>query len=578
MKRATAVGAERMNANLLWCRVIATELRRAGVRHAVLTLGGRSAAMALALQQDQAFECFTRIDERGAAFLALGIARMTDRPVAVVTTSGSAVANLLPALTEAAAWGTPLVLVTCDRPHDERAGGGPQSSDHLGLCAAMVEAARDLPMPSGAPAAIRGLRADLCEILRFCLPGPTRGPVQINVPLTGRVASLDEDPDWQPRSLPPDPAEPLRGPSTPRAAVEPLLPALGARAGLRGLIVAGPEAPVPAEWVAELAGTTGYPLLADATSGLRRPAAPNLVTLADILVLSPALAAQPPELIVQVGAAPVSHTLHAYLRRQCAPVLRIVRRPIEADFLHHEPLTLVAPQQAALRRLGAALAPGDAAWRQSWLGAQAEAEARREAALTVAGWGDAQAAAIACAAPGFDLTLLANSMPVRLGNLFCEPSPDAHPILCNRGVNGIDGTLSTFFGALAGHGGRGLAILGDQAMLHDLASLEPLPERRLDGCICLFNNKGPGIFDLSIWPEDADLRDRLRRRTTVDFAPIAAGFGLAYERAGDAGALAAALERAARRDGLSLVEADLPEDSLFGRFADAVRCWLGVGG
>ncbi len=575
----SSMTAERMNANLLWCRVVAAELRRAGVRHAVLTLGGRSAAMALALQQDRAFACFTRIDERGAAFLALGIARTTDRPVAVVTTSGSAVANLLPALTEAAAWGTPLVLVTCDRPHDERVGGGPQSSDHLGLCAAMVEAALDLPMPSDAPAAIERLRADLSEILCLTQPGSARGPVQINVPLTGRVASLDEGPDWQPRSLPPGPTEPLRGPSAPPPAeVEPPLAALGARAGLRGLIVAGPEAPVPPDWVAELSATTGYPLLADATSGLRRPAAPNLVTLADILVLSPALAAQPPELIVQVGTAPVSHTLHTYLRRQSVPVLRIVRRPIEADFLHREPQTLVAPQRAALRRLGAALAPGDAAWRRRWLDAQTEAEARRDAALAVAGWGDAQAAAIACAAPGFELTLLANSMPVRLGNLFCGPSADSHPILCNRGVNGIDGTLSTFLGALAGHGGRGLAIVGDQAMLHDLASLEPLPERRLDGCICLFNNKGPGIFDLSIWPEDAGLRDCLRRRTTIDFAPIAAGFGLAYERAGDAEALASALARAAAREGLSLVEADLPEDSLFGRFADAVRCWLGVGG
>lgn len=570
------MAAERMNLNLLWCRAIAAELRRAGVRHAVLTIGGRSAALALALKQDPAFECVTRVDERGAAFLALGIARTTGRPVAVVTTSGSAVANLLPALTEAAAWGTPLVLLTCDRPPDERAGGGPQASDHLGLCAAMVEAAVDLPAPD--EAAVGELRARLSEILCRALPGPGSGPVQINLPLHGRIASLDPGPDWLPRSLPPGPGEPLAAPEAPPVEVESLLAALGARRGLRGLIVAGPEAPVPPAWIAELAQATGFPLFADAASGLRRPAAPNLVSLADILVLSPALGAEPPELILEVGAAPVSHTLHAYLRRQSAPVLRIARRAAEADFLHERLSTLVAPDRAALARLGAALAPGDAAWRERWLAAEAEAQGRREAALAVAGWGDAQAAAVACAAPGFELTLLANSMPARLGNLFCGPLSEPHPILCSRGVNGIDGTLGTFLGALLGHGGRGLAILGDQAMLHDLASLEPLAERRLDGCICLLNNKGPGIFDISIWPEDAALRDSLRRRTEIDFGPVAAGFGLAYERAGDAEALAAALARAARREGLSLVEADLPEDALFARFGDAVRCWLGVSG
>ncbi|SMF03977.1 2-succinyl-5-enolpyruvyl-6-hydroxy-3-cyclohexene-1-carboxylate synthase [Tistlia consotensis] len=571
-----AMAAERMNLNLLWCKAIAAELGRAGVRHAVLTVGGRSAAMVLALGQDPAFACVTRVDERGAAFLALGIARTTGRPVAVVTTSGSAVANLLPALTEAAAWGTPLVLLTCDRPPEERAGGGPQASDHLGLCASMVEAALDLPMPDAAPSALATLRAELAGVLRHVLPGPARGPVQINVPLQGRVASLDAGSDWQPRRLPPGPAEPLAAPASPPVEVEPLLAALGARPGLRGLIVAGPEAPVPPAWIAELAGATGFPLFADAASGLRRPAAPNLVSLADILVLSPALAAEPPELILQVGAAPVSHTLHGYLRRQSAPVLRIARRPVEADFLHGRIEPLVAPDRAALQRLTEALAPGDAAWRDGWLAAEAGARARREEALALAGWGDAQAAAVACAAPGFELTLLANSMPARLGNLFCEPGPDAHPILCNRGVNGIDGTLSTFLGALLGHGGRGLAIVGDQAMLHDLASLEPLAERRLDGCICLFNNKGPGIFDLSVWPEDAGLRARLRHRTRIDFGPIAAGFGLAYERAGDAASLAAALGRAAQREGLSVVEADLPEDSLFDRFPGAVRRWLGV--
>ncbi|MEX2631548.1 MAG: 2-succinyl-5-enolpyruvyl-6-hydroxy-3-cyclohexene-1-carboxylic-acid synthase [Tistlia sp.] len=571
-------GGERLDLNLLWCRAIAGELHRAGVRHVLLTLGGRSAAMVLTLQQDPRFETMTRVDERGAAFLALGIARTTGRPVAVVTTSGSAVANLLPALAEAAAWGTPLVLVTCDRPNEERAGGGPQSSDHLGLCAALVAAALDLPEPSPEPAALAALRLSLADTLRFALPGPAGGPVQINVPQLGRVASLDAAATRAELQLPPGEASPLAAPARQQEDLAPLIARLALRPGLRGLIVAGPETPVPPAWIAELAGASGFPLLADAASGLRRPAAPNLVALADLLVLSPDFAGEPPDLVVQVGAAPVSHGLHAYLRRHGARVLRIARAPVAADFLHAAPEILVAPSQGQLAELGAALGPGDAAWRARWLGADAALEARREAALEAAGWGDAQAAAVACNAPGFGLTLLANSMAARLGNLFCRPGEAAHPILCNRGVNGIDGTLSTFLGALVGAKARGLALIGDQAMLHDLPSLEPLAERSLDGCICLLNNKGPGIFDLSIWPEDAALRRQLRRETQIDFGPIAAGFGLAYERVGEAAALSAALERAASRDGLSLVEADLPEAALFERFGGVVRHWLGVGG
>ena len=568
---------DRLNLNLLWCRAIAAELRRAGVRYALLTLGGRSAAMVLTLQQDPAFDTMIRIDERGAAFLALGIARTTGQPVAIVTTSGSAVANLLPALTEAERWGTPLVLITCDRPHDERSGGGPQYSDHLGLCAAMVAAAVDLPEPTDDPAAIATMRRTVADALRCAVPGPGSGPVQINVPQLGRIATLDDGPDWQPRHLSPGPQVPILPLHVAPPDLDNTLAGLNLRPGLRGLIVAGPETPVPPAWVAELAAATGFPLIADAASGLRRPAAPNLITSADILVLSPPFAANTPELIIQVGQAPVSHSLHAYLRRQRAPVIRIARRPIDADFLHSDVRTLAAPDRDTLGRLGAALGRGDAQWCELWLSAQAAADARREVALSAAGWGDAQAAAIACNAPGFDFTLLANSMPARLGNLFCRPSEGAHPILCNRGVNGIDGTVSTFLGALVGHGGRGLALIGDQAMLHDLPSLEPLVEQRVNGCICILNNKGPGIFDLSIWPNDTALRDTLRRRTTIDFGPIATGFGLGYQRVGDGRSLTAALHKAATGDGLSVVEADLGGEALLSGFPRAVRTWLGVG-
>ncbi len=568
--------AEPLNLNLLWCRAVAEALKAAGLRHAVLTLGGRSAALVLTLQQDAAFETFTRVDERGAAFLALGIARTTGRPVAVVTTSGSAVANLLPALCEAEAWGTPLLLLTCDRPLDERAGGGPQSSDHLGLCRALVAAAVDLPEPSDEPAAIAALRAELASAFRHLLPGPEQGPVQVNLPLLGRVATLDPGPDWQPRRLPPDERREVAAPAVPACDVAGLVGRLGLRPGLRGLIVAGPETPVPPALIAGFAEATGFPLLADAPSGLRRPAAANLVSHGDLLALNPGFAAEPPELVVQVGEAPISHGLHAYLRGLSVPVVRIARRPVASDFLHGRFEALVAPGSEALAELAAALGPGDAAWLARWLAADRALAGRRETALAEAGWGDAQAAEIACNAPGFAFTLLANSMAARLGNLFCAPSGAAHPILCSRGVNGIDGTLSTFLGASLGLGRRGLALVGDQALLHDLPSLEPLAERRVDGCICLLNNKGPGIFDLSIWPGDAARRQALRRPTCVDFGSLARGFGLAYERAEGRDSLRDALERAAGREGLSLVEADLPEAGLFERFGGAVRTWLGA--
>ncbi len=587
---------EPLNLNMRWCRAIVTALQQAGVTHAVVCMGGRSTAMALTLTTTAGLETVLRVDERSAAFLALGLARCSGRPVAVCTTSGSAVANLLPALCEAEATGTPLVLLTCDRPGSHRAGGGPQIADHMGLCAALVAAAVDLPEPADGAAARDGLARTLADLLRHTAPGPARGPVHINVPQHGWIATLEPDATLPPAALADRwPETPVVRRPVPDAAAAPglvsdvgdLAAAWGLRPGLRGLVVVGPFCPLPPGAVAALAGRLGFPVLADAASGLRRPAVPNLVALGDVLaVAAPQMFPEPPELILHLGPAPTTFTLHNYLKAQGSgdrggadgnvPVLRIVDRPIGGDFLYARFRQMVAPGRAALDALAAALGPGDPAWLAGWLAADRQLAARRDAVLTTLPWNDAAAAAAACAAPGYRLLYLANSMPSRLGNLFCGGSDTAQDVLCNRGVNGIDGNVASFLGALLAGDGPGLLLIGDQTMLYDLPALEALPERRVSGCICIVNNGGPGIYDVSVWTECPQVRPLLRRETTVDFGAIAAGFGLPFTRCTDRAGLDAALAAAARRDGLSVVEAVVPGEALATNVPHLVRAMLGM--
>lgn len=569
-----------VNRNGLWCSIIADALADAGVREVVVSPGGRAAALAFSLALQPELRCLGHIDERSGAFMALGMVQVTGLPAAICTTSGSAVANLLPALTEAHARGLPLILLTCDRPRSTRARAAPQSTDPVGICAPLVRAQLDLEDPEDSQGSLLALRERVLGLVRASTHPASAGPVHINIPQPGWLCSTEPNLDWQPadsaasiRRLPLLDTMPPAGGEVDLAAV---CRALNARPGLRGLIVAGPDSPLAPAALAELAAGCGYPLVADMPSQYRRPAVADVICQGDALALHPLLEAGQIDLLIRLGAAPVASTLQQYLARARCPVLRILRRDSGADFISPAYTGLVRPEPRVLAELAGALGPGDAEWKSKWTAAADSAQERCREFVRHMPWGEVQAAERIVNADGYDLLFLANSMSVRHGNLLARPRAEAQRVLAHRGVNGIDGTLGAFIGALAADGGRGLLLLGDQAMTHDLPALANPLCRSLRGVICIMNNAGGGIFDLIACSRLEGYREVMRNRPAIDFEPLARAFELPFRRCCDAASLEAALAWGRECPGLSVIEVVVPAQGMAGQVRSLYRTLLGA--
>ncbi len=555
------------NRNTVWCRALASELVAADVAAAVLCCGSRSSAMALALHAQAGIETVVFNDERAGAFFALGWSKSTGRPAAVCTTSGSAVANLAPALLEAKASGIPLVALTCDRPRSIRDAGATQCADHLGICRAVVEGNIDLDDPIITRRGLQSLRKSLRELLQKLDSPATRGPLQINIPLHGELSSMDADAEW---SLPQKlltlvnaPALSAKPPPRRVNRARGSISKLRLTSGLKGLIVVGPDCPVDLGRITSLAEKTGFPVIVDAPSGLRRPATiRNVICNGDLLSMNWSATQLSPDLIIRLGSVPVSHTMQRYLRAQRCKVIRIERRPLERDFLAPQSVRLNPTSDDALDALADTLAPGDAAWADEWKSLDDKINAAKNSYLSGLAWGDCKVAWMVCNAPGFDLFHLGNSMAVRHANLYCDATETAQKILVNRGVSGIDGNVATFLGELRGAGGRGLLLIGDLAASHDLTGLEAGKLSNLKGAICVINNGGGAIFDITSMAEMPDYELLVRNPVALDFRSVASAFKIPFTRCATERQLAAALRKASRQDELSIIEIRVPEDAL----------------
>ncbi len=568
--------SQQNNRNALWVDVLLQALRRAGVRRAVVSPGGRSAALVLGFARAGIEVTHVATDERAGGFFALGLARARGQAVAICVTSGSAVANLMPALTEADADGLPLIVLTADRLRPP-GGGVPQTTDHAGLLAAAVGGSLELPEPEITAAALTSLRDDLALFLAPLADPALCKPLHVNVPLHGAFTSADAEPDWSPpANLPPEPeaeAE-VRPPPAPPHTAALLGPGLPLRPGLRVLIVAGPDCPLDRDAADRLASRVGAPVLADLASGLRRPAIANLVTEGDVLALLPALQSPAPELVIRLGAAPLSLILQRYLAECRAPVMHIARRG-QPDFLSSGRGPALRPNPLLLDEIAARLGPADAAYTSLWRDQAAALRLRLGPALAALPWGELQAAATACAAPSYGMVHIANSMSARHANLFFAGETTQQHTWMNRGINGIDGTVSTFLGELAGCGVHGLLLIGDQAMLHDLSGLEAATLPGLCGTICIVNNRGGSLLDLFGLNRVPDHERLIRNPTRIDFAAAAAAFGLPHIRCDSAADLGRAL--VPPETGVQIVEAMVPPGSLLRDLDGLMRQALGVG-
>ena len=269
--------------------------------------------------------------------------------------------------------------------------------------------------------------------------------------------------------------------------------------------------------------------------------------------------------------------LRAVKRLKC-PVIRIARHEPGPDFLSPAAFGLPPPSPAALTALAATLGKGDAPWAQSWRKAETVAAATRDIVLAAAAWGEVAAAGRICAAPGFAALHCANSLSVRLAGLVMPAGSGVARVFTARGVNGIDGTLGLVLGeALAGKG-RMLALIGDQAFVHDLPALANPLWRQLRGALCVINNAGSGIFELTAARRIDGYEKTMRNPPAVAFDGVARAFGLQHRPCGDVAALDAALAEAAAADALFLIEIRTPAGTptrdlprLVGAMAASVR-------
>jgi 2-succinyl-5-enolpyruvyl-6-hydroxy-3-cyclohexene-1-carboxylate synthase len=569
-------------------RAFVDELARCGMRMACTSPGSRCAPLVLTLARERRIECHSHIDERCAGFFALGAAKASGMPVAVACTSGTAAAELLPAAIEAREARVPLLLLTADRPPELRGNGAGQAIDQLKIFGDAAKWFFEVGTHDATPERLRWIRTLACRAYWTAREGRP-GVVHLNFPLREPLVT-DE-------ALPAD--------ETGRAGGRPYVrraptPAVGeTRLGelvaesRRGVVVAGRherETPLGIA-AAAFCETIGWPLLADPLSRARRGAA--AIAHYDALLRDEAFAASHrPDFVLRVGDLPVSKPLRTWL----AGLGDIRQVALDPEGVWQDPASVLSDSlalepAAAFTELTASIAlpnqpasgdgrddperpplhPADPDWAASWRSADERAAEAILRVLDGDGLDEPSLAAELGVLLSEEATLfVASSMPVRDIETFWPARADPPRVLCNRGANGIDGTVSSAFGAAAAGNGPVVLLIGDVALAHDSGGLLAATRLGLKLTIVLLDNDGGGIFDFlpvsraemareddrepraaanaRAEPSAGDRDDVYTRHvatpTGLDFGQVAALYGFAHEPVDTLPALRTALERA----------------------------------
>ncbi|MFL5826868.1 MAG: 2-succinyl-5-enolpyruvyl-6-hydroxy-3-cyclohexene-1-carboxylic-acid synthase [Thermoleophilaceae bacterium] len=513
------------------------ELARCGLRYAVTCPGSRNAPLALTFAADERIEAISVLDERSAGFLALGIAKTERRPVVVTCTSGTASANLLPAIVEARESHVPLIVLTADRPPELRDIGAGQAIDQIKIFGSFPKWFTEVGTHPPTRATGIHYRALACRAW-FTSEDGRPGPVHLNFPLREPLAPVAEHLDPEPWQGRPD-GRPwtvvTEVPSDPSPTVIELLER-DVLESETGAIVCGPTLEQIAVAAARLAAATGWPLLAEPASGVR--CGPHdrshVVAHYDALLRSERFVeAHRPELVIRVGDTPTSKPLRAWL----ADKRQIV---IDRHSGWHEPTRraerlVAAAADSTLEMLAAAL-ESEPPTRASWLAAWRAADAVVPPALAAAPdpFEPKAYAALADTLPDGAVVWLGSSMPVRDVETFFPQSERALRFISNRGANGIDGTVSSATGAALAGPDPCVLLTGELALLHDLGGALAARRHGADVRIVCINNGGGGIFDflpVAAHADPAHYREHIVTPSSVDLATVASLAGLAHVRA-----------------------------------------------
>ena len=499
-------------------------LKTAGVKQVVISPGSRSTPLALLLHRDPAIECFIDVDERSAAFFALGLIKATQQPVAIVCTSGSAAANYFPAICEAEATNLPLVVLTTDRPAELRGVGAPQATDQQQMYTTHVKAFVEMLLPEESPETLRYSHWQALTNVAKAVTSP-KGPVHLNLPFREPLL-----PDLT-----------VERPTYMKTAIVPVmkqidLTGIAEYFNKKGLIVVGEErTPEEARQLLDLAERLGWPIVGDPLTNLANSRySANYLKQSDLIFAS---SFPTPEVVLRFGRLPVTKNVMLGLKKLETTTIFVEdgmkwqEQLMASDFY----IDATVPEfMASLNTLAPTEHVADT-WLTQWQQLQMIAEKVIQEATDLTTFSESSAVMHLVEHLQGQNLFVANSNAIRFVDRLTKPVVTNHMVYGNRGVNGIDGLNSTVAGIAAGTEQPIVLLIGDLALFHDMNGLQMIRQLNLPVSIVLLNNNGGGIFSFLSQNqlEASDFEPLFGTPLDLDFAKVASLYDAQYHQPTD---------------------------------------------
>ena len=520
-----------------FCATLVDEWARQGIRHAVVAPGSRSTPLALALALNDAIEVHVFHDERSASFAALGIGSASGVPAVLVCSSGTAGTHFHGAVVEAHQSDVPMIVCTADRPPELRDVAAAQTIDQTNLFGSAVRWFHDPGVPSrDAAMSWRSLAARTVQASLGIHPGPVHLNLPFREPLTGDVVDMPSprEKKW---------SDVIHLGTSETQDVSEIVDAISGR---RGIIIAGRGA---SREVLSLADSLGWPIFADAVSGVRERNNAVIIGFDAILRSENFASSHVPEVVLRIGAPPASKVLAQWISKIDCPVIQVRSSSMVIDPDHKVKYTIIGDVDSAIRTLATGTNGCDKSWLASW--SQVEVAAQEAmTAWTSANFSEPSVARTVTSAMTVGSHLVvSSSMPIRDVEWFGTATSGV-TVHSNRGTNGIDGVVSTAVGVGLATKARVVLLIGDIACLHDSNGLWALNRRDVDLTIVVTNNDGGSIF--SFLPQAQVVSNshfELLYGTPhgASFEHLAATHGIAFERVTTVTDLRSTLQRGGTR-------------------------------
>lgn len=518
------------NPSTRWGELIVGALAAGGVKTVVVAPGSRSTPLVVAASKHEAIETFSIIDERSAAFFALGRSKHTGTPTAVVCTSGTAGANMHPAVIEADRSRTPLLICTADRPAELHAAGANQTISQDHLYGDAVRYAPTMPSASSHTNAMRAVRSTVGTAVRRSTD-PLPGPVHLNIPFR-KPLSPAEPIEWAGSETEAPPTVTTEGGqlSPSDRALDRIQTHLADAA--RPLLIVGPGCQHARDALLSLAATLDVPTLADPLSGLRfgDKRGARVISGYDGFLDPERISEWPrPDLILRFGARPTSVRLQEYLTSATGAHIAIDPGGEYRDPSFSTSDVITADPAAVASALQDSISPqSGSSWKQRFERVERaywefvrQADVPPEAHIIHHTF---------AAAPDPATVFVSNSMPIRDADRFAERNQQSLTVLGNRGASGIDGITSTALGASSATDDPAVLLTGDLALYHDMNGLLAITRCDVDATIVVLNNDGGGIFQkLPISTIDPPFTEHFRTPHGLDVEQIATLYELPYQ-------------------------------------------------